>query len=74
MVKYGMTMFENNTVADDVAVLVNLIEQLRDVMAKNQEEPTAYDASNRIDWSINDVLSYIESEYSTTGDKPLKCF
>lgn len=74
MVKYGMTMFENNTVADDVTVLVNLINQLRDCMAKNQGEPTAYDESNKIDWSIDDVLSYIESEYSTTDDKPVKCF
>lgn len=74
MEKYGMTMFENNTVADDVAVLVNLIKQLRDVMAKNLEEPTAYDEANKIDWSIDDVIAYIESEYKTVDNRPQKCF
>ena len=74
MDKYGMTMFENNKVDDDVAVLVNLIEQLRDVMAKNQDEPTAYDESNKIDWSIDDVIAYVESKYKTVDNHPLKCF
>lgn len=74
MVKYGMKMFENNKVDDDVAVLVNLIEQLRDVMAKNQDEPTVYDESNKIDWSIDDVIAYVESKYKTVDNLPLKCF
>ena len=74
MEKYGMTMFENNKVDDDVAVLVNLIEQLRDVMAKNQDEPTAYDESNKIDWSVDDVIAYVESKYKTVDNRQLKCF
>lgn len=69
-----MKMFENNKVDDDVAVLVNLIEQLRDVMAKNQDEPTVYDESNKIDWSIDDVIAYVESKYKTVDNLPLKCF
>ena len=43
-------------------------------MAKNQDEPTAYDESNKIDWSIDDVIAYVESKYKTVDNRPLKCF
>ena len=73
MEKFGMKMFDGNKVEDDVAVLVNLILQLRDVMAEGANEPTAYDEVNRMDWSVADVISYAESKYPL-GERPLKCF
>lgn len=72
MVRYGMTMFEGNTVNDDVLMLVNLVSQLRDVMKEGCDEPTAYDEANKTDWSIADAVAYAEAKYRVS--KPLKTF
>lgn len=72
MVKYGMTMFDGNTVNDDVLMLVNLVSQLQDVMKEGCDEPTAYDETNKTDWSIADAVDYAEAKYKVS--KPLKTF
>lgn len=70
MVEYGITMFEGNTINDDVLMLVNLVSQLRDVMKEGCDEPTAYDKANKIGWPIADALAYAEAKYKV--NKPLK--
>ncbi len=54
-------MFEGNSEVDDIAMLVNLIYQSRDI--GGMDGVTAYDPGEKIDWGVDDVLAYIRRKY-----------
>lgn len=55
-------MFLNNTPRDDVAMLVNLLSQIRD-LGGEFPEATVYDPLAKCDYGISDVLGYVRRKY-----------
>ena len=55
---FGEEMFKGHTAEDDMAMLTNVICQMRDAL-----NATAYDDRIDTDYGINDVLGYISRKY-----------
>ena len=55
-------IFKDNTPTDDVAMLANLLCQIRD-LGGEFPEATAYDQSTNTDFGLADVLRYIRVKY-----------
>lgn len=56
----GLKMFESNTQVDDIAILMNLISQLRDGVG---EESGVMDESSKIEYGVGAVVEYIRKKY-----------
>lgn len=56
--------FGGNTPTDDIAMLANLLAQVRDnAEAEALDCVTAYDEKTRTDYGIDDVLLYLRAKY-----------
>ena len=56
--KQRVVMFPSNSQTDDIAMLANIVSQLRD-----NGEASYYDGDNGIEWTDGDVLDYIHGKY-----------
>ena len=56
--------FRGNTPVDDIAMLANLLYQVRDnAEAADLDCVTAYDENTRTDYGIGEVLCYLRAKY-----------
>lgn len=60
----SLVMFSGNNVEDDVAVLANMLSQIKDGIPAN--EASVYDEPARIDWGVDEILLYIREKYGAT--------
>lgn len=58
-----MEMFNYNTAIDDIAMLENLLTQIRDNVDLNKLPVTAFDKSTKTDYGIDDVIQYLDKKY-----------
>lgn len=56
-------MFNDNTANDDIAMLENLLTQIRDNVDVDKLPVTAFDKSTKTDYGIDDVIQYLDKKY-----------
>lgn len=60
----SLVMFSGNNAEDDIAMLVNMLSQIKDGIPA--DEVSVYDEAARIDWGIDDILHYVREKYGAT--------
>ena len=61
---FASQAFAENTPTDDIAILANLLTQIRDnAPEKCLDSVTAYDEKTRTDYGIDDIILYLRGKY-----------